>query len=191
MRDVCKLQRGMPLPKLPPRPDTQGESYHGGGGSLTESEFDRYKYDQARAYLEHVRALSCRTQALRAEVEAQRELADGVRAMRFCEGGAGGAGDDKMVEAVARLHELIADYAAELSEYVSEQRAAHERVRLMERPEHAQAITGYYLLGRPWERVCADMGYTWDGMMSLRRRAVTAFYDVMPLEWRDPRHPAV
>ena len=54
---------------------------------MAETEYERYKYDQARAYLEHVRSLSCRTQALRAEVEAQRELADGVRAMRYGEGG--------------------------------------------------------------------------------------------------------
>lgn len=154
-------------------------------------EYERYKYDQARAYLEHVRALSCRTQALRAEVEAQRELADGVRAMRYGEGGGGGVEADRMAETVARLQELVRGYCAELAAYVSEQREAHERVRLMDRPEHAQAITGYYLLGRTWERVCVDMGYTWDGMMSLRRRAVTAFYDVMPAEWRDPRHPAV
>lgn len=154
-------------------------------------EYERYKYDQARAYLEHVRALSCRTQALRAEVEAQRELADGVRAMRYGEGGGGGAETDRMAETVARLQDLVRGYCAELSAYVSEQQAAHERVGLMDRPEHAQAITGYYLLGRTWERVCVDMGYTWDGMMKLRRRAVAEFYDVMPPEWRDPRHPAV
>ena len=35
------------------------------------------------------------------------------------------------------------------------------------------------------------MGYTLNGMMKLRRRAVTEFYDVMPTEWRDPRHPAL
>lgn len=158
---------------------------------MAETEFERYKYDQARAYLEHVRALSCRTQALRAEVEAQRELADGVRAMRYGEPGAGRAGDDRMAETVARLQDLMAGYCVELSGYVAEQQAAHGCVKLMERPEHAQAITAHYLLGRAWERVCVDMGYTWDGMMSLRRRAVIAFYDVMPAGWRDPRHPAV
>lgn len=158
---------------------------------MAETEYERYKYDQARAYLEHVRSLSCRTQALRAEVEAQRELADGVRAMRYGEGGGGSAEADRTADTVARLQELVACYCAELAEYVSEQQAAHERVRLMERPEHAQAITGRYLLGRTWERVCVDMGYTWDGMMKLRRRAVTEFYDVMPTEWRDPRHPAI
>ena len=142
---------------------------------MAETEFERYKYDQARAYLEHVRALSCRAQALRAEVEAQRELADGVRAMRYGEGGGDG----------------VEGYCSELAGYVAEQDRAHACVRLMERPEHVQAITGRYLLGRSWERVCVDMGYTWDGMMKLRRRAVTEFYDVMPTEWRYPRHPAL
>lgn len=157
---------------------------------MAESEIERYKYDQARAYLEHVRALSCRTKALRAEVEAQRELADGVRAMRY---GAGAVPTrpDRTADAVARLQELVEGYCAELAEYVEEQDRAHVCVRLMERPEHVQAITGRYLLGRSWERVCVDMGYTWDGMMKLRRRAVTEFYDVMPTEWRDPRHPAL
>lgn len=92
---------------------------------------------------------------------------------------------------VVRLHDLIQNYCAELACYVDEQNVAHACVRLMERPEYVQAITGHYLLGRTWERVCVDMGYTWDGMMTLRKRAVTAFYDVMPTEWRDPRHPAI
>lgn len=158
---------------------------------MAETEFERYKYDQARAYLEHVRALSCRAQALRAEVEAQRELADGVRAMRYGEGGGDGAGADRMADTVARLQDLVEGYCSELAGYVAEQDRAHACVRLMERPEHVQAITGRYLLGRPWERVCADMGYTWNGMMKLQRRAVTEFFDVMPTEWRDPRHPAL
>lgn len=158
---------------------------------MAETEIDRYKYDQARAYLEHVRALSCRTQALRAEVEAQRELADGVKAMRYGDGVGGCSGDDRMAETVARLQELISGYCAELARYVDEQEAAHGCVVLMDRPEHAQAITAHYLLGRAWERVCVDMGYTWDGMMKLRRRAVTEFYDVMPIEWRDPKYPAI
>ncbi|TNU89030.1 hypothetical protein FIC87_12585 [Eggerthella lenta] len=158
---------------------------------MADTEYERYRYDQARAYLEHVRALSCRTAALRAEVEAQRELADGVKAMGYGGRGSSGAQPDRMAETVARLQELVEGYCTELAAYVAEQEAAHERVRLMERPEHVRAITSYYLLGRTWERVCVDMGYTWDGMMALRRRAVTAFYDVMPTEWRDPRHPAV
>ena len=158
---------------------------------MAETEFERYKYDQARAYLEHVRALSCRAQALRAEVEAQRELADGVRAMRYGEGGGDGAGADRMADTVARLQDLVEGDCSELAGYVAEQDRAHACVRLMERPEHVQAITGRYLLGRSWERVCVDMGYTWDGMMKLRRRAVTEFYDVMPTEWRYPRHPAL
>ena len=77
---------------------------------MAETEFERYKYDQARAYLEHVRALSCRAQALRAEVEAQRELADGVRAMRYGEGGGDCAGADRMADTVARLQELVEGY---------------------------------------------------------------------------------
>ncbi|MBX9035048.1 hypothetical protein [Gordonibacter massiliensis (ex Traore et al. 2017)] len=156
-----------------------------------ETEIERYRYDQARAYLEHVRALSCRTSALRAEVDAQRELADGLKAIRYGECGARRAQTDQMVETVARLQELVKDYCAELAAYVAEQETAHGCVRLMERPEHVQAITSHYLLGRTWERVCVDMGYTWDGMMKMRRRAITEFYDVMPTEWRDPRHPAI
>lgn len=158
---------------------------------MAETEIDRYKYDQARAYLEHVRALSCRTQALRAEIEAQRELADGVKAMRYGECGSASPQPDRMADTVARLQKLVQGYCEELARYVDEQETAHGCVMLMERPEHAQAIASYYLLGRAWERVCVDMGYTWDGMMSLRRRAITAFYDVMPVEWRDPRHPAI
>lgn len=158
---------------------------------MADAEFERYKHDQARAYLEHVRALSCRTKALSAEVEAQRELADGIKSMGCAGGGGGGVDPDRIAETVARLQDLISRYCVELSAYVDEQQTAHERINSLTRHEHAQALASYYLLGLTWERVCVDMGYTWDGMMKLRRRAVTEFYDVMPVEWRDPRHPAM
>ncbi len=157
---------------------------------MAETEFERYKYDQARAYLTRARPV---VQGAGPFAPRSRHSASSLKVCGQCPGEGCGdcAGADRMADTVARLQELVEGYCSELAGYVAEQDRAHACVRLMERPEHVQAITGYYLLGRPWERVCADMGYTLNGMMKLRRRAVTEFYDVMPTEWRDPRHPAL
>lgn len=40
------------------------------------------------------------------------------------------------------------------------------------------------MLGKTWEMVCVEMGYSYSGMMKLRRRAVDEVYDLMPEEWR-------
>ena len=79
----------------------------------------------------------------------------------------------------------------ELQGYVEEQHDAHVRLREIEAPELVQALTGYYLLGKSWELCCVEMGYSWNGMMALRRRALLRAYDHMPHWWRDRVHPAI
>lgn len=158
---------------------------------MTE-EYERYKRMQASRWMEHVRSLGRRVRSIAEEIEAQRELASGVQAVRYDGAPSGGAASgDAIPNAVARLQELIAEYVAEQAGYVEEQREAHEALRLIEDDACRDALTKHYLLGCNWERVCVDMGYTWDGMMALRRRALLAAYDRMPARWRDPMHPAI
>lgn len=158
---------------------------------MTE-EYERYRRSQAARWLEHVRGLGNRIRTLRSEIEAQRDIAAGVQAV--CYDGmpkSPNASADAIPNAVAALQELIAEYLTEQAGYVAEQREAHEALRLIDDPECVECLTLYYVIGRNWERVCVDMGYTWDGMMTLRRRALCAAYDHMPTRWRDPAHPAI
>lgn len=154
-------------------------------------EYERYKRAQAAKWLEHVRGLSIRADKLKAEVDMQRGMMDGVKGVSYDGGGGGASSDDAVLRAVARLQSAISRYAVELASLVDEQEEAHAALAKLDRAEHEAALTKHYVLGETWEKACVDMGYTWDGMMSLRRQALSAAYDVMPPRWRDPLHPAL
>lgn len=153
-------------------------------------EYERYKAAQAARWLDSVARAGRRLAVLRDEIDERRADAEGVRAIAYDGMPNGSPRTDSMEAAVARLDELIRDYVAEEAGYVAMQRDAHERLRGLD-PACSECLTRRYLLGWKWERVCVEMGYSWDGMMSLRRRALSEAYGVMPHEWRDPTHPAI
>lgn len=175
-------------------PDLRGPCarrfYHGDRRPMTE-EYEQYRRAQAARWLEHVMSLGSRVRALRAEIEEQRSVASGLKAIVYdgmprqaCAYG------DAIPDAVIRIQELIRDYCSELDGYVDEQRAAHEVLAKLTDRAAAEALTKHYLLGKRWELCCVEMGYSYDGMKSLRRRGLLEAYAHMPLEWRDPMHPA-
>lgn len=154
-------------------------------------EFDRYRYDQARAWLEHVRGLGRKADALRAAADEQRELLSGVRGVDYGRGGGGAPSPDAVPNAVAAIERAVSAYCSALAEFLDEQRDARLALSRLEKPEHFEVLARRYCDGWEWERICAAMGYTYDGAMALHRRAVAAAYDVMPPGSRDPRHPAI
>ena len=155
-------------------------------------EYDRYKRAQAARWLEHVRCLGGKCRALQREVEEQRELAAGVKGLDYSAPSVSASSSpDGIPNAVALLLETIDDYCTELAGYVAEQKAAHDALNAMSDELGAEALKRHYLCGQSWESCCVYMGYSWDGMMKLRRRALLSAYEVMPPEWRDPAHQAV
>ena len=136
----------------------------------------------ATAYLEHVRSLKTRIDSLREEIDLNSDMFGTTTRYREK---VSKSGDPKSFEnSVIRLHELIEDYCTELAGYVDEQYVAHGVMRRLSRPEYARALTAYYVRGKSWELCCVDMGYTYDGMMGLRRKAIQEVYDFMPETWR-------
>ena len=159
---------------------------------MGEEEYERYKIGQAEAWLRHVLRLGNRCRALRAEIEAQRELASGLRGLDYSAPAVSASTTaDTLPNAVSRLLDGIKDYCIELAGYVDEQEAAHKALKGLEDSREAECLTLYYLCGRKWSDVAKAMSYSVDTVMELRRSGLLHAYDVMPLEWRDPMHPAV
>ena len=161
------------------------------GGGLTE-EFDEYRRRQAEKWLEHVRGLRLRRDAMQAAIDGQRALMDGLKGIDYAFGGGSCApSPDAVPNTVIRIQGMVAEYCAALAEYVDEQDRARKALARLERAEHCQALTLRYVEGWEWERVCVEMKYSYHGMMKLARAATCAAYGVMPPEWRDPMHPAL
>lgn len=137
----------------------------------------------AKDFLEYVRGLETRISNVQSEIESMRAKLE-LTGIQYREGVATSTKGDKLENGVIALQELIESYCTELSEYVELQEQAHKAVSKLRKAEEAKALTKYYLQHESWEQVCVDMKYTYDGMMKLKRRALIAFYDYMPEEWR-------
>ncbi len=158
---------------------------------LTE-EYERYMADQAHAWLASVEADAERVDELEAVIEQARDRASGMRGIDYSSLKVSGGGGpyDRMAESVAAVQEQVAAYCRQLADLTARQADAHRRLAPL-KPEQRGCLVRHYLLGRPWPQVCGEMGYTYDGMMKLRRRSLVSAYAVMPASERDPVQRAI
>ena len=152
-----------------------------------DEELQRYRADQAHAYLERIRRLGEGCAGMQALVDDARDRASGVRGIDYSRDRVQTSPtDDAMVNAVDEIRSRIRDYVAVLAEYEAERKRANDALTGMEDYTEAKALRLRYLLGRDWEQVCVEMHYSYDGMMKLRRRALASYWEVMPACERDP-----
>lgn len=146
------------------------------------TEWDDWRVEQAHAYLERVRRMGADCAGLRRLVEDARANLGAVRGLDYSRGGGGSqtAGDDAIVNEIAAVQESVASYVTKLAEYEDERHRAAMAVDRMPDPTEARVLRLRYLLGWKWENICVEVGYSYDGIMKLRRRALVSFYEVMP-----------
>ena len=101
---------------------------------MTE-EYDELRRSCARAYMEHVRASRARADALRDEIDMERQ-AMGPKGMRFDRIGKSSPYADAIPDGVARIDGMVSRYADQLREYMAEAEAAHDMLALLSDPRH-------------------------------------------------------
>ena len=156
---------------------------------MTE-EYDELRRSCARAYMEHVRASRARADALRDEIDMERQ-AMGPKGMRFDRIGKSSPYADAIPDGVARIDGMVSRYADQLREYMAEAEAAHDMLALLSDPRHTAVLTRRYMLGRSWCEVAADMGMCERNARRLGDAALAELYPSLPAEWRIPRQPAL
>lgn len=158
---------------------------------MTE-EIEKYRYAQARAWLEHIRDFGDEVARLQVLIESERARLDGVKGIDYTVERVGGTRDlPDTADLVDKLFEHIREYAASLATYTDERAKAARALEGLADPRQRRALTLHYLQGRTWVQVCDAMGYSKQRMMQIRQSGVLAAYDVMPHSWRDPRHSAI
>ena len=160
---------------------------------MMDEELQRYRIEQAEAWLSKVRKTVGYARRITADAEAIMARADNLRGMDYS---AVNVQTSPSADAIPDAI-ILADEMGEAMEAISE--SARERVTgaaralaEMEDPTEATCLTLYYVEAYDtWERVCVAMHYSYDGMMKLRRRALVSAYSVMPHSERDPMPPAI
>ena len=154
-------------------------------------ELQRYREQQAKAYLREIRELFIHVKALEAEIESQRELATGLTGVDYSKPGAGqAAGRDAVPNAVARLIELTTRACMELEACVAMQDEARRCLEEMGGVE-ADVLKLRYVAAKPWKDVSLALGYSVPYVKELCKDGLFCFYDYMPAHRRDPRIGAI
>lgn len=156
-------------------------------------EWDRHRHETAKAWLDHVRGLGRDVQRARDMRDRFEALADGARGIDYTrEKVGGGQWADRLAEALCRLEEAQAEWAANLAAYAAEAEDAARRIGMLEDPAERAVLSAYYVDGAAtWDEVARGMGYSVQRVYQVRESATVEAYEVLPPGWRDPRHPAV
>lgn len=157
-----------------------------------DEEYRRYAVVQARRYMQHVRSLAHTVRMIKSEIDELRDLADGIGGVDYARPSVAAMPNvDAVPDAVARLQSLTAEYEAELSDYIAEQREAHACLLEVD-GVHAMLLTLRYVEGKTWVDVADAMGYSEDHVRKdLHEDALAALYQHIPHMWRDPIYPAM
>lgn len=155
-------------------------------------EWDNYRRSQSRAYLEGVRDLGLKVEAVQAEAERIRDMVGGLRGLDYSQPKVrvSPVGDDSMVNAVAAVQEVTKAYCTDLAAYLEayqEARACLDRMG----GKGAAVLRLHYLANEKWAGVAEKLGYgSAETAKKAGKAALAAFYDYVPLQYRDPLHPA-
>lgn len=157
--------------------------------NLTE-EYNELRRSCARAYMEHVRSARVRADALRDEIDMERESM-APKGMRFDRIGKSSPYADAIPDGVARIDGMVSRYTEQLREYMAEAEEAHDMLASLPDPRHAAVLTRRYVLGCSWCEVAADMGMAERSARRLGESALLELYPNLPAAWRVPCQPAV
>lgn len=160
--------------------------------ALRSSDGDAWRASQARRWLRSVRAARERARAAREMADAQREVLDGIRGIDYASDAvSSGAGDDAVMRAVSAMQAAVRSYAAAEAEATGIVADAFERLSRLDAPLACRILTLHYLRGHTLEQVGGEIGYSTSSVKRLIVAALADAYDVMPYDYRTPRHPAI
>lgn len=145
-------------------------------------EYKRWCAEQAARYLEDVRGKAIRVKSLTLAIEAQRDIAEGMRGIDYSRDIVQTSPTDAALpNAIHKLDQLIAEKESTRDDYAADLNAAYRAIDKMPTAANAAALEMHYLAGESWTTCAKELGYTKPGMMDLRLRALVEFYECMPI----------
>ena len=126
---------------------------------LTE-EFADYMRGWSKRYLQRVRSTIHAIAQLASEIDELGQMMDGVKGVDYSRDRVSApASDDGMVNAIARMDSLRAEYRDELDAHLQVKADAHAALRKVRQPWRS-VLTYRYLEGMAWADVADRAGYS-------------------------------
>lgn len=154
-------------------------------------EYERYRREQASAYLKRVRGAKRHIAALNAEVDELRAMAGGLRGIDYSRDQVSAPPSaDGVPDAVVRILDVVEERVALVRDYASMLDECGRALAEMN-GTYADVLRYRYLCDWRWEQIAPRLGYSEQWLYELHNQALTAFYDHMPAHEREPMHPAI
>lgn len=156
-------------------------------------EYEQYRIGQAEAWLEKVRKAVSYAARLEESAAAQYALADGLKAMDYSKVRVStSATPDAIPNAVMNHMSMGESFQRIADDARARATEAAEAIAKLDDPTEAAALHLYYVDAlETWDDVSTAMGFNYDAIMKLRRRALYHAYEVMPHIEREPKQPAI
>ena len=156
------------------------------------NELEQYHYEQARAWLEHVRLLGQSADTALRKVEYEKAQMENLRGIDYTREHVSNSRHEYELEStIDNLKSNIKDYVTSVAQFTIERRDAYDRLAKLEDPTERDALTLRYCMNNPWEYVEGALNYSHQRIMQIRQSGIAHAYDVMPLEWRERKYSAI
>lgn len=152
---------------------------------------------RATEYLRHIQGLRAKLLAAQLQLQDVRQsLEPGGVAYDGCGSNGSLDPDAKMVEGITRIEQLRETLGNDIMDYSRALCECKEALDAMPTHLYASILSMHYLSGKTWFQVSrtlakAGIPYEESSLKDMRPRALLELYEVMPHEWRLPRHPAL
>lgn len=122
----------------------------------------------------------------REEIARKRAQLDGLKAVTYGDKVSAG-GEGRLIEELGiQITGLIREYVTDLAEYIERYKEARDCFSCLQHP-YSSALIWHYMMLRSWREVEAKLHYSHSYMMEIRRDALIALYDVMPIHYKKHR----
>jgi len=157
-----------------------------------DEDYRSYIVEKSKRYMQHIRSLNHSVRMLEAEMDELRDMAAGLHGIDYSKPYVKSSpSTDAIPNALARIESIMAEYEAELGEFLDEQHTAHVALRNVD-AVYAELLSFRYVQGMPWADVAARMHHAEDYVRKeLHDDALAALYPYIPHGWRDPIHRAI
>lgn len=153
---------------------------------IAEAENRQIGRDKALRYLNHMRGLAFKAETLKLQIERQREIADGLKSIRYGEVKSNGAVYvDAIPDVIAKIDELTAQHADAAILYAEAYEEAAAVIDSIDDSGVSGVVTRRFLLGWSNQKIAHYSHYRIENVIRMEDVGLNEVYRLMPEEWRE------
>lgn len=134
------------------------------------------KYNKAKQYLMQIRWIDDDIKREEEEIRRLTAIAEGIKAITYDRDKVqSSGGSDKMTDAVIKIMEFKDRMTADSLRLIELRTTIRQQIAELPDPVHKQILFRYYFDAQRFEKIAADLGYSYQYIINAHGRALQAF----------------